>query len=111
LAGIPPLSGFFAKIFILFGLISEKLIAVAALLIFISAVSVFYYLRILKIMGFESNNNLKYINNSQVVYASQTFFLTSSIVSFLLFLLLYIFFYPVDFLLLSQYTTLYLFYL
>jgi NADH-quinone oxidoreductase subunit N len=109
LAGIPPLSGFFAKIFILFGLISEKLIAIAALLIFISAVSVFYYLRILKIMGFESNNNLKYINNSQVVYASQTFFLTSSIVSFLLFLLLYIFFYPVDFLLLSQYTTLSLF--
>ncbi len=53
IAGIPPFTGFFAKMVILFELISAKKWVVAIFLIFISSVSVFYYIRIVKMMFFE----------------------------------------------------------
>ena len=52
IAGMPPLSGFFAKILILFSLIATKNLIGSIFLILISAVSVFYYLRVIKIIFF-----------------------------------------------------------
>ena len=50
IAGIPPLSGFLAKIFILFGLIDTNQLIGAISLIMISAISVFYYIRVIKVV-------------------------------------------------------------
>ena len=48
IAGIPPLSGFLSKIFILFGLIDSNQLIGSICLIMISAISVFYYIRVIK---------------------------------------------------------------
>ena len=53
-AGIPPLSGFLSKIFILFGLIDSNQLIGSICLIMISAISVFYYIRVIKVIFFES---------------------------------------------------------
>ena len=104
-AGIPPLSGFLAKIFILFNLIELQELLLSVILVLLSALSTFYYIRILKIMFFEpavnqqlNNKNLQLIlNNSNFDYL---------IFSFLLSLLLIFFFYPTFPLLFSQYVIL-----
>jgi len=57
IAGIPPLSGFLSKIFILFGLIEANQIMGAFVVVIISSISVFYYLRVIKILFFESKLN------------------------------------------------------
>ena len=54
-AGIPPLVGFLAKIFILLELVYVKLNLTAILVITLSSISIFYYIRILKIIFFERN--------------------------------------------------------
>jgi NADH-quinone oxidoreductase subunit N len=94
IAGIPPFSGFFAKFLILFGLINSNEILGSFILIVISAVSTFYYLRILKVVFFEyKDKNLK-IENMQIVFNSSFSFLNYLIISTLLFCLFFIFFYP-----------------
>jgi NADH-quinone oxidoreductase subunit N len=57
MAGVPPLAGFFAKLFVFLSAISENLYVFAILSILISCVSSFYYIRIVKIVFFE--NSLK----------------------------------------------------
>ena len=52
-AGLPPLTGFWIKFFILNGLISCNLYFVAALAAFASVVSSFYYVSLVKILYFE----------------------------------------------------------
>lgn len=94
LAGVPPLSGFLSKIFILFSILEEKNIFGSLLLILISAVSVFYYLRILKILFFESKEELKRNNKFQVLVFDSYSESDCLVTSFLLFLLVFIFFFP-----------------
>jgi len=53
LAGLPPLSGFFSKILVLLSIIKTQLFSLNLLLILISAVSVFYYLKVIKTIFFE----------------------------------------------------------
>lgn len=59
MAGVPPLAGFFAKLFVFLSAISENLYVFAILSILISCVSSFYYIRIVKIVFFE--NSLKWV--------------------------------------------------
>jgi NADH-quinone oxidoreductase subunit N len=101
IAGIPPLSGFLSKIFILLGLVESKELLVSLFLILISAVSVFYYIRIIKIVFFESKNFIRSNNSFQTVFHTEAIE-DYSIVSFCLFLLIFLFFYPNFLLLLSQ---------
>jgi NADH-quinone oxidoreductase subunit N len=53
LAGIPPLAGFFAKLFIFFSAIKNNYFSLVFFAIIISVLSSFYYLKIIKILYFE----------------------------------------------------------
>jgi len=105
-AGIPPLSGFLSKIFILFGLINSNEILGSLFLILISAVSVFYYIRVVKVVFFESKD-VKVNNNSfQTIFQGNFFDLECTVLALSLFTLLLCFFYPTFLLLVSQYAVL-----
>lgn len=54
LAGIPPLAGFFGKLYVFMAAIEAGLTWLAILGVLTSVVSAFYYLRIIKVMYFES---------------------------------------------------------
>jgi len=49
IAGIPPLSGFLSKMLIIYNLVNLDYIYFAVILVLISAVSVYYYIRVLKV--------------------------------------------------------------
>lgn len=53
LAGIPPLAGFFAKIYVFIAAIDAKLYGLAVIGVLTSVVGAFYYLRIVKLMYFD----------------------------------------------------------
>lgn len=53
LAGIPPLGGFFSKLFIFFSAIKANYLSIVFFAIVISIISSFYYLKITKIIYFE----------------------------------------------------------
>lgn len=54
IAGIPPLAGFYSKAFLMFAAIGSANYILAIIGVAMSVVSAFYYLRIVKIMYFES---------------------------------------------------------
>jgi NADH-quinone oxidoreductase subunit N len=53
MAGLPPLAGFFAKVYVFLAAIEAKLYTLAILGVLASVVGAFYYLRIVKIMYFD----------------------------------------------------------
>jgi NADH-quinone oxidoreductase subunit N len=53
LAGIPPLAGFFGKLYVFLAAVEAKLYALAVIGVLASVVGAFYYLRIVKIMYFD----------------------------------------------------------
>lgn len=55
MAGIPPLAGFFSKFYILWAFSSTNLYIVTIVIILLNVVSVFYYLRLIKIIFFKEN--------------------------------------------------------
>lgn len=93
LAGIPPLVGFFAKTLIILSLVESKNLLGCFLLLITSAISTFYYLRILKIIFFEKQKTLK-ISYSQVIFKNFFFEIECFIISFISFSLIYLFFNP-----------------
>ena len=54
LAGIPPLLGFYAKLYVIEVLISVHWTALAVFAIVMSLVGAFYYLRVVKVMYFDA---------------------------------------------------------
>jgi NADH-quinone oxidoreductase subunit N len=54
MAGIPPLAGFFGKLYIFFAAIEAKLFALAIVGVLSSVVAAFYYIRIVKVMYFDA---------------------------------------------------------
>jgi len=105
-AGMPPLSGFLSKIFILFGLIDSNQLIGAICLIMISAISVFYYIRVIKVVFFESKEVKSRNDQFQTVFNLSLFDFDCLIISFCLFFLVYFFFYPSTLLLICQYIVL-----
>ncbi len=53
LAGIPPLAGFFAKLYVVIVLVRENLTVYAVLALLFSILGAFYYLRLIKFMYFD----------------------------------------------------------
>ncbi len=106
IGGIPPLTGFLSKIWIVSEIVNTNNSIAAALLVIISAVSVFYYIRMIKMMYFEPKNIEKSYEKFQIIF--HTAFLDNIYVifAFLLFLLLIIFFCPTMPLLICQYLVL-----
>lgn len=94
IAGIPPLSGFLSKIFILFGLIKDDSLLGALFLILISAISVFYYIRVIKVAFFETKD-IKSVNDKfQTVFSSSFLDLDCVIITLFLFFSSFNFFLP-----------------
>ncbi|MES2676960.1 MAG: NADH-quinone oxidoreductase subunit N [Pseudomonadota bacterium] len=72
MAGIPPLAGFFAKFYILMSVVGRGFYTLAIIAVLCSVISAFYYLRIVKIIYFDGENeNQKditlVINNASIV--------------------------------------------
>ena len=62
LAGIPPLAGFFGKFAILTSILEQKNVGLAIVAVLSTLVSGFYYLRIIKVMYFETQKNCEPID-------------------------------------------------
>ena len=92
-AGIPPLSGFLSKLFIILGLVYNDDFLVAVLLIIISIISTYYYLRIIKIIFFDTQK-YNVISKSLLTVSSYSLNIECTILSFCMFLLFFLFFYP-----------------
>lgn len=57
MAGIPPLSGFTAKLFVIMGLVDTDNIGLAIYALVMSAIACYYYLRVIKSMYFDPPKN------------------------------------------------------
>jgi len=53
MAGIPPLAGFFSKLYVFLAALQEGLVTLAVIGVLASVVSAYYYLRIIKVMFFD----------------------------------------------------------
>jgi NADH-quinone oxidoreductase subunit N len=54
MAGIPPLVGFYAKLAVLKSIVDVGLISLAVLVVLMSVIGAFYYLRVIKVMYFDT---------------------------------------------------------
>ena len=57
MAGVPPLAGFFAKLYIFWAAIEAGLVALAVIGVLTSVIGAFYYLRIVRVMYFEDTED------------------------------------------------------
>jgi NADH-quinone oxidoreductase subunit N len=85
-AGVPPLSGFLAKVEVFFYLMKSSFFAVAVFNILFSVISTFYYTRIIKVLYFEN------IVTGQLYYSINTN--KTLMLSLFVFFLVYFFFDP-----------------
>ena len=65
LAGIPPMAGFFAKFYVFMAVIEQSMFFLAIVGLLASVVAAFYYLRIIKVIYFDSEVE-KYDTNHSV---------------------------------------------
>ena len=86
IAGIPPIVGFLSKINIFLSVIVISFYSIALFGVICSVVSTFYYIRIIKVLYFES------LLVGKLYYPIKT--TKTVILSFLIFLLIYVFFNP-----------------
>ena len=68
MAGIPPFAGFFGKFYIFIAAVKADLILLAVLGLISSVISAFYYLRIIKVMYFDENED----SNFQLTISSKS---------------------------------------
>ena len=73
LAGIPPLAGFFAKFYIFMAVVKANLFALAIIGLIASVISAFYYLRIIKIIYFDPEQEKFYPITSKGIRVSLAF--------------------------------------
>jgi len=104
-AGIPPLTGFLAKVLIILNLIKEYQYFLSSILVLISVVSSYYYLRIVKIIFFEKFQRLNLLKKQNFWAVSFVDF-EYTIYSFCIFLIIFIFFFPSFFILISNFLVL-----
>lgn len=93
LAGIPPFAGFLSKVYVYFTLIQGSKYEVAAVILYISAFGVYYYIKILKIMFYENINLTRHIKG-QSSFNSVNLDLDYTLIALAMFLLLFFCFFP-----------------
>lgn len=103
IAGIPPFVGFLSKIFILFGLVESNSFTGSFLIVIISSITVFYYLRVIKIIFFESNTSKNIKENYKITFNYNFFDFNCILISTCLFLLIFFFFNSAYLLLICHY--------
>jgi NADH-quinone oxidoreductase subunit N len=103
IAGIPPLTGFLAKILILVEVVRSEKLFLSIVILVISAVGVYYYLRVIKISFFEPILKNSNITPFFVVFNTVSLKKIYTSMAFCFFLLLIIFFLPTEICLLSEY--------
>ncbi len=84
MAGIPPLAGFFGKFYIFLAAVDAELYILAIIGVLTSVIGAFYYLRIIKIMYFDSpNETFDRVQDRElkVILAVSTLFVTLFIIS------------------------------
>jgi NADH-quinone oxidoreductase subunit N len=102
-AGIPPFIGFTSKLFILLELIISNYLIVSSILLLISSLSAYYYIRIVKISFFELNYfNYRNTEIYQTIYSSKSIDICNLVISFIIFALIYMFYNPAFFYLSSH---------
>ena len=102
--GIPPLVGFLAKIFILLELIYAQLNSLAIFVILVSSISIFYYIRIIKIIFFESSlNKWSNIKTNQIFFDLEYLNISFYFIILLQTFLLILFFLPENLIYLSHF--------
>jgi len=107
IAGIPPLSGFLSKIFIFLEFIRSCNLYFSIVFIVVGSVSVFYYIRVIKIIFFEYNFDVSSKDSFQSVFLTFLLDQMCFLLSIGLFTLMLIFFYPTSLLLVSEYIVCY----
>ena len=111
LAGIPPLTGFLVKVLILLELNLSDNYLVSSLLIVISSLSVFYYLRFIKSIIFEPTQlHSKTTSGFQIIFHDSCLSKIYFIFSGLLFCLVIIFFFPTNLYVFCTYISFYTFF-
>jgi NADH-quinone oxidoreductase subunit N len=78
LSGIPPMGGFFVKYEIFYSLLNSSFFYIAYLLLFLTIISFFYYLRLIKIVFFENQktfNKNKMLSDIKLRLISYGFFI------------------------------------
>jgi len=73
MCGIPPLAGFFSKMFIFISAINMQMYFLAIIGVMTSVIASFYYIRIIKLMFFDSVTN---INNLNILSKENSLFLS-----------------------------------
>ena len=106
IAGVPPLAGFYSKYLILLSALDNGLFLISFFAVMGSAVSAFYYLRIIKWMFFKDSSYYHYKDLGDVLYPVQNNlhvnFIGSIIMGGSLFIILTFLFYPTPLLNLSM---------
>jgi len=101
-AGIPPLAGFFIKLFILGSAIQSQLWFLAVVAIFSSVISTFYYVRFVKEIHFINTLRWARVETNEITPFNYTFNFNASCCAFTCSFLIYFILYPaciLDFLL------------
>jgi NADH-quinone oxidoreductase subunit N len=73
MAGIPPFAGFLAKFYVLLPVIKQQLYTLAIIFVIMSVVSAYYYLKIIKVMYFDSSqkeNGFAFLNSSSLMFVA-----------------------------------------
>ena len=107
ISGIPPLTGFLSKMLIIYELVAANKLIGAILLILISSVSVYYYIRMIKVVYFEPKTieiiNDKTSNAFKIIFTNEELDGIYLMFALFLFLLAVLFYFPTLLLTVCQY--------
>jgi len=104
LAGVPPLIGFLSKLFVFISTIESNLYVILLFSVFLSIISTFYYLRLIKIIIFEKSNILNFLESNLIVSYITKFM--SFVITCCFFSLFLLFMFPLPLYLTTYYLTL-----
>lgn len=97
LGGIPPLLGFFIKLSVYFTIVKSIEISFVLILAFLGAISVYYYINIIKIMFFENKNHFYFYKRFNI-YNISLISLDCHIFSCIIYIFFFFSIYSLDFL-------------